>query len=39
MTEIMYELPSMEGQKRVTITGRDVETGSKPEIELLQKSA
>jgi ATP-dependent Clp protease ATP-binding subunit ClpX len=39
MTELMFELPSMEGQKRVTVTREDVETGQKPSVELTQKSA
>ena len=39
MTELMFELPSIEGQKRVTITREDVETGQKPNVELTQKSA
>lgn len=39
MTDLMYELPSMEGQKKVTITREDVETGQKPNVELIAKSA
>ncbi len=39
MTDLMFELPSMEGNKRVTITREDVETGQKPNVELVQKSA
>lgn len=39
MTELMFELPSIEGEKRVTITQTDVETGQKPNVELIQKSA
>ncbi len=39
MTDLMYELPSMEGQKRVVITRDDVESGQKPTVELIQKSA
>lgn len=39
MTELMYELPSIEGQKRVVITREDVESGQKPTVELIQKSA
>ncbi|MEX2445220.1 MAG: ATP-dependent Clp protease ATP-binding subunit ClpX [Alkalispirochaeta sp.] len=39
MTELMFELPSIEGEKRVTITQADVETGQKPNVELIQKSA
>ena len=39
MTDLMFELPSMEGHKRVTITREDVETGQKPNVELVQKSA
>ncbi|MDA3949704.1 MAG: ATP-dependent protease ATP-binding subunit ClpX [Spirochaeta sp.] len=39
MTELMYELPSIEGTKRVTITREDVENNQKPTVELVQKSA
>jgi ATP-dependent Clp protease ATP-binding subunit ClpX len=39
MTELMFELPSIDGEKRVTITQTDVETGQKPNVELIQKSA
>lgn len=39
MTELMFELPSIEGDKRVTITRDDVDTGQKPNVELIQKSA
>jgi ATP-dependent Clp protease ATP-binding subunit ClpX len=39
MTELMYELPSIEGGKRVTITRDDVENSKKPTVELIQKSA
>ena len=39
MTDLMYELPSIEGAKRVTITREDVEAGRKPTVELVQKSA
>jgi ATP-dependent Clp protease ATP-binding subunit ClpX len=35
----MYELPSIEGTKRVTITREDVENNQKPTVELVQKSA
>jgi ATP-dependent Clp protease ATP-binding subunit ClpX len=39
MTEIMFEIPSIEGEKRVSITREDIESGQKPTIELIQKSA
>jgi ATP-dependent Clp protease ATP-binding subunit ClpX len=39
MTDLMYELPSIEGQKRVIITREDVESGRRPAVELIQKSA
>ena len=39
MTDIMFELPSMEGYKQVTITQDTVIRSEPPEIHLLQKSA
>lgn len=39
MTEVMYEIPSMEGEKRVAITKDDILKGQKPVIEVIQKSA
>jgi ATP-dependent Clp protease ATP-binding subunit ClpX len=39
MTEIMFEIPSMEGSKRVVITQDTVEKSEPPEILPLQKSA
>ncbi|QQO07514.1 ATP-dependent Clp protease ATP-binding subunit ClpX [Breznakiella homolactica] len=39
MTDIMFEIPSMEGQKRVVITKEVVEKSEPPEIHPLQKSA
>lgn len=39
MIEIMYEIPSIEGEKRVAITKDDIVNGQKPHIELIQKSA
>ncbi|SIP96573.1 ATP-dependent Clp protease ATP-binding subunit ClpX [Alkalispirochaeta americana] len=39
MTEVMYEIPSIEGEKRVAITKDDILKGQKPTIELIQKSA
>ncbi|AEF80324.1 ATP-dependent Clp protease ATP-binding subunit ClpX [Leadbettera azotonutricia] len=39
MTDIMYEIPSMEGHKRVIITQEVVEKSEPPEIQLLQKTA
>ncbi|MDR1909921.1 MAG: ATP-dependent Clp protease ATP-binding subunit ClpX [Spirochaetaceae bacterium] len=39
MTDIMYEIPSMEGSKQVVITQDVVEKSEPPEIHPLQKSA
>jgi ATP-dependent Clp protease ATP-binding subunit ClpX len=39
MTDIMYEIPSMKGGKRVVITQEVVEKSEPPEIHPLQKSA
>ncbi|MFW6250614.1 MAG: ATP-dependent Clp protease ATP-binding subunit ClpX [Alkalispirochaetaceae bacterium] len=39
MMEIMFELPSMEGKKRVVITREVVENSEKPEVSVIQKSA
>lgn len=39
MTDLMYELPSIEGDKRVTISRDDVDNNQKPTVELVQKSA
>ena len=39
MTDIMFEIPSMEGNKRVIITQDTVEKSEPPEVLLLQKSA
>lgn len=39
MMDIMYELPSIGGEKRVVITREDVLNNRKPHIELRQKSA
>jgi ATP-dependent Clp protease ATP-binding subunit ClpX len=39
MTDIMFELPSIEGSKRVIITQEVVEKAASPEIYPLQKSA
>ena len=39
MTEIMFEIPSIKGAKRVLITREVVEKSCSPEIEFLQKSA
>ncbi len=39
MTDIMFELPSMEGHKRVVITKDVVEKSEPPEIHPLQKTA
>jgi ATP-dependent Clp protease ATP-binding subunit ClpX len=39
MTDIMFEIPSMAGSKRVVITQEVVEKSEPPEILSLQKSA
>jgi ATP-dependent Clp protease ATP-binding subunit ClpX len=39
MTDIMFELPSMEGDKRVVVTQDTVEKSERPEVFALQKSA
>jgi ATP-dependent Clp protease ATP-binding subunit ClpX len=39
MTDIMFELPSMEGGKRVVITQDVVEKSEPPEVHPIQKSA
>jgi ATP-dependent Clp protease ATP-binding subunit ClpX len=39
MTDVMYEIPSMVGSKRVIITQEVVEKSEVPEIQSLQKSA
>ena len=39
MTDVMFDLPSMEGSKRVVITQEVVEKSEPPEIHLIQKSA
>ena len=39
MIEIMYDIPSMSGEKKVVITGDVIRTGDKPEIILNKKSA
>ncbi|MDR1177175.1 MAG: ATP-dependent Clp protease ATP-binding subunit ClpX [Treponema sp.] len=39
MTDIMYEIPSIEGEKQVTITQEVVEKAEPPEIHPLAKSA
>jgi ATP-dependent Clp protease ATP-binding subunit ClpX len=39
MTDIMYDIPSMKGGKRVVITREVVEKSEPPEIHPLQKSA
>jgi ATP-dependent Clp protease ATP-binding subunit ClpX len=39
MTDVMFELPSMEGSKRVVITQEVVEKSEPPEVHLIQKSA
>lgn len=39
MTDIMFDLPSIAGNKRVTVSRSDVETGTRPAIELVKKTA
>jgi ATP-dependent Clp protease ATP-binding subunit ClpX len=39
MTDIMFEIPSIEGRKRVVVTQAVVEKSERPEVHLLQKSA
>jgi ATP-dependent Clp protease ATP-binding subunit ClpX len=39
MTDIMFDIPSMEGSKRVIITQETVEKSEPPEVHPLQKSA
>jgi ATP-dependent Clp protease ATP-binding subunit ClpX len=39
MTDVMFDLPSMEGSKRVVITQEVVEKSEPPEIQSIQKSA
>ncbi|MDR1899386.1 MAG: ATP-dependent Clp protease ATP-binding subunit ClpX [Treponema sp.] len=39
MTDIMFEIPSMEGDKQVVITRDTVEKSEPPEIHFIQKSA
>jgi ATP-dependent Clp protease ATP-binding subunit ClpX len=39
MTDIMFEIPSITGNKRVIITREVVEKSESPEIQLMQKSA
>jgi ATP-dependent protease Clp ATPase subunit len=37
--DVMYDIPSIEGAKRVTVNRSTVEGLSAPSVELLQKSA
>ena len=39
MMDVMYDIPSMEGSKKVVVTKETVETGSRPLVEILKKSA
>ena len=39
MIDVMYELPSIEGKKKVVITSAVIDKDEKPEITLLKKSA
>jgi ATP-dependent Clp protease ATP-binding subunit ClpX len=39
MMDVMYDIPSIEGSKKVVVTKETVETGSRPTVEILKKSA
>ncbi len=39
MMDVMYDIPSIEGDKKVVVTKETVEKGSRPTIEVLKKSA
>jgi ATP-dependent Clp protease ATP-binding subunit ClpX len=39
MMDVMYDIPSVEGEKKVTVTRETVEKGSQPTVEIIQKSA
>jgi ATP-dependent Clp protease ATP-binding subunit ClpX len=39
MMDVMYDIPSVEGSKRVVVTKDTVESGSQPMVEILKKSA
>jgi ATP-dependent Clp protease ATP-binding subunit ClpX len=39
MIDLMYDLPSIEGEKRITVTRDAVVKQEKPEIQVLKKSA
>jgi ATP-dependent Clp protease ATP-binding subunit ClpX len=39
MLDVMYEIPSVEGKKRIVITKDVVEKAERPEIQLIKKSA
>ena len=39
MMDVMYDIPSVEGDKRVIVTRETVENGSRPSVEILKKSA
>ena len=39
MIDIMFEIPSLKGQKKVTVTRKVIEESVKPEITILKKSA
>jgi len=39
MMDVMYDIPSIEGNKKVVVTKETVETGSRPTVEILKKSA
>lgn len=39
MMDVMYDIPSIEGDKKVVVTRDTVEKGSRPAVEILKKSA
>ena len=39
MMDVMYDIPSLEGDKRVVVTKDTVEGGKQPSVEILKKSA
>jgi ATP-dependent Clp protease ATP-binding subunit ClpX len=39
MMDVMYDIPSIEGNKKVVVTKDTVESGSRPTVEILKKSA
>jgi ATP-dependent Clp protease ATP-binding subunit ClpX len=39
MMDVMYDIPSVEGDKKVVVTKDTVESGKQPSVEILKKSA